>query len=91
MPVRTLSTWPRRLIAKDVGFEIDMEGKQSVDLTIQAAKACAVAGIPTTMALQVYLKRTLDDLDYLQGQENLRIRLVKGAYLGDNCRSVLYQ
>lgn len=68
---------------KDVGFEIDMEGKQSVDLTIRVTKACAAEGVPTTMALQAYLKRTLDDLDELSSLENIRVRLVKGAYVGD--------
>ena len=61
-----------------------MEGKQLVDLTIQTAKVCATGGAPTTLAIQAYLKRTLDDLDDLQGQANLRIRLVKGAYIGDD-------
>ena len=40
-------------------------GKQTVDFTIEVAKACAAAGVPVTMALQAYLKRTLDDLDNL--------------------------
>jgi proline dehydrogenase len=34
------------------------------------------------MALQAYLKRSLDDLEDLHGS-NIKIRLVKGAYLGD--------
>jgi proline dehydrogenase len=70
--------------SREVGFEIDMEGSQMVDLTIQITKACANNGVITTMALQAYLKRSLDDLDELRCQDNLRIRLVKGAYLGDN-------
>jgi proline dehydrogenase len=68
---------------KEVGFEIDMEGKQSVDLTIRVTKACAAAGVPVTMALQAYLKRTLDDLDEMSRLDNIRFRLVKGAYRGD--------
>ena len=74
----------RKALRQDVGFEIDMEGKQSIDLTIKVAKACAAAGTPVTMALQAYLKRTLDDLDELQAIENVRYRLVKGAYVGDD-------
>jgi proline dehydrogenase len=70
-------------LRNNVGLEIDMEGKQSVDLTIRVTKACAAAGVPTTMALQAYLKRTLDDLDEMSGLENVRFRLVKGAYVGD--------
>jgi proline dehydrogenase len=69
--------------SSQVGFEIDMEGKQSVDLTIQVTKACAAVGVPVTIALQAYLRRTLDDLDELSGLDNIRFRLVKGAYVGD--------
>ena len=72
----------KEALREDVGFEIDMEGKQSVDLTIQVVKACAMSGIPVTMALQAYLKRSLDDLEFLQG-DSIQIRLVKGAYVGD--------
>ena len=71
-------------LCQDVGLEIDMEGKQGVDLTIQVSKAVASSGVPVTMALQAYLRRSLDDLEDLQDQGNIRIRLVKGAYLGDS-------
>ena len=74
----------KEALCQDVGFEIDMEGKQSIDFTIEVTKACAAAGVPVTMALQAYLKRTLYDFDDLQGLENIRIRLVKGAYVGDD-------
>jgi proline dehydrogenase len=71
-------------LCEDVGFEIDIEGKQSIPLTIHVTKACAAAGTPVTMALQAYLKRTLDDLDDVQAIDNVRVRLVKGAYVGDD-------
>jgi proline dehydrogenase len=74
----------KEALCEDVGFEIDMEGKDSVDLTIKIAKACAAAGSPVTIALQAYLKRTLDDVDDLQSIENVRFRIVKGAYVGDD-------
>ena len=74
----------KEALRQDVGFEIDMEGKQSIDLTIKVTKGCAAAGTPVTMTLQAYLKRTLDDLDELQAIDNVRYRLVKGAYVGDD-------
>jgi proline dehydrogenase len=74
----------KEALCDDVGFEIDMEGKQSVDLTKEVVKACAAAGVPVTMALQAYLRRSMDDLDELSGIDNIRFRLVKGAYVGDD-------
>jgi proline dehydrogenase len=74
----------KEALGQDVGFEIDMEGKQSIDLTKKVVKACADGGVPITVALQSYLKRTLDDLDELQSISNIRFRLVKGAYVGDD-------
>jgi proline dehydrogenase len=74
----------KEALSKNVGFEIAMEGKQSIDLTIKVTKACAAAGSPLTMTLQAYLKRTLDDLAGLQTIGNVRYRLVKGAYVGDD-------
>jgi proline dehydrogenase len=73
----------KEAVCQDVGFEIDMEGKQSVDLTIKITKMVAASGIPVTMALQAYMKRSLDDLEDFQGKDNIKIRLVKGAYVGD--------
>jgi len=72
----------KEALREGVGLEIDMEGKQSVDLTVRVVKTCAMSGIPVTMALQAYLKRSLNDLESLQGN-NIQIRLVKGAYVGD--------
>lgn len=65
-----------------VNLEIDMEGTPLVQYTIDTAMACAERGYYVTLALQVYLDRTPDDIkDMLDN--NITIRLVKGAYLGD--------
>jgi proline dehydrogenase len=68
--------------ARKVGFEIDMEGKSSVDFTLDSAKACKSTGYPITVAVQAYLNRTPDDVDSLI-EQSIRVRLVKGAYVGD--------
>jgi proline dehydrogenase len=66
----------------NVDTEIDMEGAALVDFTGEVAIACARHGKPVTIALQSYLHRTEDDIEKLC-RNGLRIRLVKGAYLGD--------
>ncbi len=64
------------------GFEIDMEGRNLVSYTLDTAFACTGFGVPVTLALQAYLDRTDRDLrDCIKNQ--VRPRLVKGAYLGD--------
>jgi proline dehydrogenase len=65
-----------------VGIEIDMEGRPFVDRTMAMAVACAGSGRPLTLTLQAYLDRTSADLA-AAGDHNIRIRLVKGAYMGD--------
>jgi proline dehydrogenase len=64
------------------GFEIDMEGKDLVQFTLDTALACADGGGSVTLALQAYLDRTADDLKVAM-ENGIRPRLVKGAYLGD--------
>jgi proline dehydrogenase len=68
--------------ARKVGFEIDMEGRSMVDLTIDAAKACRDLRYPVTLAFQAYLDRTAADLKAAIDL-GIRVRLVKGAYAGD--------
>lgn len=65
-----------------VPVELDMEGRGLVDFTLQTALEAASSGLPVTLTLQAYLDRTPDDLEKaLDGR--LRLRLVKGAYVGD--------
>jgi proline dehydrogenase len=72
----------RESAIKEIGFEIDMEGRSMVDFTLEAAGACAELGYPSTLALQAYLDRTPRDLETTIAS-GIRVRLVKGAYAGD--------
>lgn len=72
----------REAADRKVGFEIDMEGRSSVDFTLDSAKACKATGYPITVAVQAYLDRTPNDMEALIDQ-SVRVRLVKGAYVGD--------
>ena len=65
-----------------VGIEVDMEGKSLVDFYVRSAIEAADEGYPITLAVQAYLDRTPEDLERLV-KRGVRIRLVKGAYLGD--------
>lgn len=65
-----------------VPFELDMEGRRMVDLTLAMAEDCARSGLPVTVALQAYLRRTGQDIDTML-DASVTIRLVKGAYAGD--------
>jgi proline dehydrogenase len=71
-------------IANDsgVGFEIDMEGRSMVDFTLNAARSCSEYGLQVTIALQAYINRTGRDLSAMI-ENGVRVRLVKGAYVGD--------
>lgn len=65
-----------------VPLEIDMEGRGYIDLTLDLAPACREEHPPVTVALQSYLDRTPGDIRRMAAQ-GIRVRLVKGAYLGD--------
>jgi proline dehydrogenase len=65
-----------------VPLELDMEGKGSVDLTLDAALACRKEHPSITVALQSYLQRTAEDIRRMVSS-GIGVRLVKGAYLGD--------
>jgi proline dehydrogenase len=69
-------------IAKSVNIEMDMEGRDSIDFTISCAKMLVGKGIKPTIAIQAYMDRSNADIIDLQ-QAGIRIRLVKGAYQGD--------
>lgn len=64
-----------------VGFELDMEGQKMVNLTLKVAEECARIA-PVTLALQAYLRRTHADMARML-DAGVKVRLVKGAYLGD--------
>lgn len=69
-------------VRRKVGIELDMEGKSLVDFHIHSAMESVAEGCPLTLALQAYLDRTPEDLDRAL-HSGIRVRLVKGAYLGD--------
>jgi proline dehydrogenase len=66
-----------------IPLELDMEGKGSVDLTLDAARLCRKEHPGVTVALQSYLRRTGEDIRRMSAQ-GIHVRLVKGAYLGDS-------
>jgi proline dehydrogenase len=78
---RNLATVLHESEEHEIGIEIDMEGRDLVDATLQSALEMA-GEYPLTVALQAYLDRTPGDCE-LCLDEGIRIRLVKGAYLGD--------
>ena len=67
---------------RGIGFEIDMEGRATIDFTLDAARAVVETQYPVTVALQAYLDRTAKDIESMV-KNGIRVRLVKGAYAGD--------
>jgi proline dehydrogenase len=78
---KNLGLIAREAAQHGIDIEIDMEGRDLVELTLQSARKLAEA-YPVTLALQAYLDRTAADCD-LCTRSGIRIRIVKGAYLGD--------
>jgi proline dehydrogenase len=72
----------RKADDRGIGFEMDIEGRRLVEMTIQTAIACAERGFPVRLAVQAYLDRTPSDIRRLV-EHGISVRLVKGAYLGD--------
>jgi proline dehydrogenase len=64
------------------GFELDMEGKGLIDITVETGIACSRTGYPVTLALQAYMDRTGKDLMNIVSA-GITPRIVKGAYHGD--------
>jgi proline dehydrogenase len=62
--------------------ELDMEGRGLVGLTLGTAIALGRERKDFTVTLQAYLDRTFGDLARMV-ENGIRVRLVKGAYLGD--------
>jgi proline dehydrogenase len=67
---------------RHTGFELDMEGKGLIDITIDTGIACVRTGYPVTLALQAYMNRTGKDLVNIVSA-GITPRIVKGAYHGD--------
>jgi proline dehydrogenase len=65
-----------------VPYEMDMEGAPLVDTTLDTAYHISSDAFPATLALQAYLNRSTADL-YSLMEKGVKVRLVKGAYLGD--------
>jgi proline dehydrogenase len=68
--------------AKRVPVGIDMEGAPLVKDTLEGVYQAAEKGYTFTIALQAYLRRTPADINRM-AEENISVRLVKGAYIGD--------
>lgn len=65
-----------------ISFEIDMEGRGTVEKTLRIAISCKDAGYPVTLAVQANLDRTSDDLRRVLSR-GIVPRIVKGTYPGD--------
>ncbi len=65
-----------------MGFEIDMEGRGLIDVTLDTALFIRRQGHAVVLALQAYLERSRNDTHLLL-DAGVIPRLVKGAYAGD--------
>lgn len=65
-----------------IRVELDMEGRNLVGFTLASARRCGARNPAPGVALQAYLDRSDGDLaDAIAA--GLRVRIVKGAYIGD--------
>jgi len=67
---------------RHTGFELDMEGKGLIDITLDTGIACIRTGYPVILALQADMNRTGKDLVNIVSA-GISPRIVKGAYHGD--------
>lgn len=67
-----------------IWVEIDMEGAETVDPTLDLYRTAAARSDRTAVALQAYLRRTPQDAQALLDEGIARVRLVKGAYSESN-------
>ncbi|MGE5831840.1 MAG: proline dehydrogenase family protein [Methanomicrobiales archaeon] len=72
----------REAARSGVPLELDMEGRNSVDSTLDIAAGCRRENPRVMVALQAYLDRTPGDIRNMVSL-GIGVRLVKGAYLGD--------
>jgi proline dehydrogenase len=68
--------------ARHTGFELDMEGKGLIDITVETGVTCIRTGYPVTVAIQANMDRTGKDLVNIVSA-GITPRIVKGAYHGD--------
>ncbi len=79
---KNVNTIANETASRNVGFEIDMEGRGLVSYTLDVALQCAQESVSPTLALQAYLNRTPSDLQKAI-LHKIKPRIVKGTYIGD--------
>ena len=82
---KNVNTIANETASRNVGFEIDMEGRGLVSYTLDIALQCAQESVPPTLALQAYLDRTPSDLQKVI-EHKIKPRIVKGTYVGDTVK-----
>jgi proline dehydrogenase len=82
---KNVNTIANETANRNVGFEIDMEGRGLVSYTLDIALQCAQENVSPTLALQAYLDRTPSDLQKVIVHK-IKPRIVKGTYVGDTTK-----
>jgi proline dehydrogenase len=76
--LRNLFSIAKEASLRGMDFKIDMEGRGTVDFTLEAPRAIFEISYPVTVALQAYFDRTAKDIESMV-KNRIRVRLVKGA------------